>query len=191
MVQNWDGLWGSTKANGRKPKTGLGQVFNFTLGCFCYEATAWHEQARPHLELKTQPCFCPVSLSLSIGQWQYLSGARDYWSNNFYPNIHFTYYTSVYYTFTDIYQITSKWCPWLLIYNFCPDKAKCNRIILLITTWYLPVRQEPTWVKFHSYLRILDLYLILLNFWSSFSSYFCKIGRFKAAEKNMLRSEKA
>jgi hypothetical protein len=31
------GKAGNTKANGREPKSCLGRVFNFKLGCFCYE----------------------------------------------------------------------------------------------------------------------------------------------------------
>jgi hypothetical protein len=57
---------GSTKAHGREPKSGLGQVFNIKLGYFAMYALAQHIQARPSLELKTRPRFCPVSLSLSM-----------------------------------------------------------------------------------------------------------------------------
>jgi len=44
----------------------LGQVFNFKLGLFVLHAIAQHMQARPSLELKTQPRVHPVSLSLSM-----------------------------------------------------------------------------------------------------------------------------
>ncbi len=54
------------KANGREPRSSLGQDFNFKLGCFVMSVIAWHVQAHPHLELKTQPRFHPVSLRLSM-----------------------------------------------------------------------------------------------------------------------------
>jgi hypothetical protein len=57
---------GSVKANRREPKSCLGWVFNFKLGCFVICTTAWPLQARPSLELKTRPRLCPVSLSLSM-----------------------------------------------------------------------------------------------------------------------------
>ncbi len=47
---------GCTKANGRKTKSCLGQVFNFKIGCFYYECNFMvHTYTRPRLELKTQP----------------------------------------------------------------------------------------------------------------------------------------
>ncbi len=57
---------GSMKANGREPKSCLGRVFNFKLGCFVKCTTAWPEQARPSLKLKTWPRFHPHSSSLSM-----------------------------------------------------------------------------------------------------------------------------
>jgi hypothetical protein len=63
----WFGATGSTKANGREPKSCLGRVFNFKLGCFVMCTIAWPIQARLSLELKTRPRFHPVSLILSMG----------------------------------------------------------------------------------------------------------------------------
>jgi hypothetical protein len=40
---------GSAKVNGREPKTGLGQVFNFKLDCFGDEYLLIYMDARPHL----------------------------------------------------------------------------------------------------------------------------------------------
>ncbi len=57
---------GSAKANGREPKSCLGRVFNFKLGCFVMCVIAWPTQAQLSLELKTWPRFRPVSLSLSM-----------------------------------------------------------------------------------------------------------------------------
>ncbi len=57
---------GSAKANGRESKTSLGQVFNFELGCFDDVRLLIYVDARPHLKLKTQPRFSPVSLSFSM-----------------------------------------------------------------------------------------------------------------------------
>ncbi len=56
----------SMKANGREPKSCSGRVLNFKLGCFVMCTIAWLIQARPSLELKIWPRFCPVSLSLSM-----------------------------------------------------------------------------------------------------------------------------
>ncbi len=42
---------GSIKANVRGPKSGLGRVYNFKLGCFVICVISWYTQARPHLEL--------------------------------------------------------------------------------------------------------------------------------------------
>jgi hypothetical protein len=56
----------SAKANGRKPKSCLGGVFNFKLGCFVMCTIAWPIQVLPSLQWKTQPRFRPVSLSLSM-----------------------------------------------------------------------------------------------------------------------------
>ncbi len=54
---------GSTRANRREPKSCLGWVFSFKLGCSCYE---WNTQARSYLKLKTQPRFHPFNLNLSV-----------------------------------------------------------------------------------------------------------------------------
>jgi hypothetical protein len=48
---------------GRKMFNRKDSFFNFKLGCFCNECNL---KALPHLELKTLPKFCPVSLSLSM-----------------------------------------------------------------------------------------------------------------------------
>jgi hypothetical protein len=55
-----------TKANRKEPKSSLGVVFNFKLGCFVNIEIPWLTQVHPHLELKTQPRLRPVSLCLSI-----------------------------------------------------------------------------------------------------------------------------
>jgi hypothetical protein len=57
---------GSVKANGREPKSCLGQVFIFKLGCLDMCTIALPIQVQPNLEWRTQPKFCPVSLSLSM-----------------------------------------------------------------------------------------------------------------------------
>ncbi len=57
---------GSAKANGRETKSCLVRVFNFKLGCFVLCTIAWPIQARPSLEWKIRPRFCPVSLSVSM-----------------------------------------------------------------------------------------------------------------------------
>jgi hypothetical protein len=57
---------GSAKVNRREPKTGLGWVFNFKLGCFDDVRVLIYADARPHLQLKTRARFSPVSLSLSM-----------------------------------------------------------------------------------------------------------------------------
>ncbi len=55
---------GSVISNGREPRSCLCQVFNFRLGSFVSKQCYWITCARPHLELKTWPRFCPVSRSL-------------------------------------------------------------------------------------------------------------------------------
>ncbi len=57
---------GSTKANGREPKSCLGQVFIFKLGCFDMCTIAWPIQVWPSLQWKTRPGFRPVSLRFSM-----------------------------------------------------------------------------------------------------------------------------
>jgi hypothetical protein len=64
----WWSKPGSTKAYRREPRSCMGWVFNFKLGCLCMSAIAWHIQAPPHLKLKTRPRFCNVSLSLSMSK---------------------------------------------------------------------------------------------------------------------------
>jgi hypothetical protein len=83
LAKHWDPYWeppgrlnnsekwsepGSTKANGREPKSCLGQVFNFKLDCFVTYAIERHIQAHPSLELNTLPWFRPVSWSLSMSE---------------------------------------------------------------------------------------------------------------------------
>jgi hypothetical protein len=53
-------------ANGREPKSCLGQLFNFKLGSFAVWEDVRDANARPHLKLKTQPRFHPARLSLSM-----------------------------------------------------------------------------------------------------------------------------
>jgi hypothetical protein len=48
---------GSAKANGREPKTGLGRVLNFKLGCLDDVHVVIYADARPHLQLKIRPRF--------------------------------------------------------------------------------------------------------------------------------------
>ncbi len=57
---------GSTKANGREPKTCLSRLFHFKFGCFNDVHGLMYADARPHLLLKTRPRFSPVSLSLTM-----------------------------------------------------------------------------------------------------------------------------
>jgi hypothetical protein len=59
---------GCAKANRTEPKSCLGQVFKFKLGCFVMCTIACHIQAWPSLELKTRPTYHPVSLSLSTNR---------------------------------------------------------------------------------------------------------------------------
>ncbi len=62
-------LWGGEgggdrvawKLMGEKTKVFLVWVFNLKLCCFVMSTIAWHSQARPDLQLKTRPRFCPVS----------------------------------------------------------------------------------------------------------------------------------
>jgi hypothetical protein len=57
---------GSAKANGIELRSCLGRVCNFKLSRFVMYSIDWHIQALPRLELKTQPKFRPVSISLSM-----------------------------------------------------------------------------------------------------------------------------
>jgi hypothetical protein len=59
---------GSAKANGRETKSYFGQVYKFKLGCFVMGTIARPTQARLSPEWKTQPRFCPASLSLSTAK---------------------------------------------------------------------------------------------------------------------------
>ncbi len=52
------------KSNRREPKSCLGRVFNFKIGCFGDVNVLSCVEACRHLELKTWPRFCPVDLSL-------------------------------------------------------------------------------------------------------------------------------
>jgi len=44
-----------------KPKTGLGRVFNYKLGCYDDVHVIMYTDAHPYLYLKNQPRFRPVS----------------------------------------------------------------------------------------------------------------------------------
>ncbi len=66
------------KANGREPKSCLGQAFNTKLGCFVMNTTAQPIQARQSLELKTPPRCCPVRLSCPcLGAISLLTGLLE------------------------------------------------------------------------------------------------------------------
>ncbi len=43
-------------------KVALAELSTLSQAVLVKIVIAWHEQARPHLELKTQPRFCPVTL---------------------------------------------------------------------------------------------------------------------------------
>jgi hypothetical protein len=61
MLTDWlNEEQGSLKANGREPKTDLGQVFNYKLGCYDDEHVIMYTDAHPYLQLKTRPRFHPV-----------------------------------------------------------------------------------------------------------------------------------
>jgi hypothetical protein len=47
--QNFNGSTGSAKAKGREPKTCLGRVFNYKLGCFNDVNVLIYVDAGPHL----------------------------------------------------------------------------------------------------------------------------------------------
>ncbi len=49
-----------------QPKSCLGQVLNYKLGCFDDVHVPICVHIHPHLELKTRPRFCLVSLSLPM-----------------------------------------------------------------------------------------------------------------------------
>ncbi len=46
---------GSAKANGREPKTGLGQFFNYKFGCFDDVHVLIYADAHPHLQFIMPP----------------------------------------------------------------------------------------------------------------------------------------
>jgi hypothetical protein len=64
MVDVLKGAPAAAEAAEREPKSCLGPVFYFKLGCFVTCAVLWHIQVRLSLELKTRPRFCPLSSSL-------------------------------------------------------------------------------------------------------------------------------
>ncbi len=47
-------------------KVALVEFLTLSQAVFVMNVTTWHGQAHPYLELKTQPRFRPVSLSLSL-----------------------------------------------------------------------------------------------------------------------------
>jgi hypothetical protein len=81
---------GSSKANWRKPKSCLGLVFNFKLGCF---TNSWPIQTRPSLNLKTRPRFGPDSLSLSV-MLPKVEGCSKEHGINLWVRIHKTIFTN-------------------------------------------------------------------------------------------------
>ncbi len=52
---------GSAISNGRKPKSGLGRVFNSILGHIATVCSKCMVSMQPLLKLKTRPRVCPVS----------------------------------------------------------------------------------------------------------------------------------
>ncbi len=61
FIKTFSAVAGSAKANGREPKTGLGRVFNYKLGCYDDVRVLMYAYAHPYLKLKTRPRFCPLS----------------------------------------------------------------------------------------------------------------------------------
>ncbi len=57
-------LWVARKLMGENPKSCLGRVFNFKLGRLQNVYNSYPIQTRPRLDLKTQPKFRSVSLSM-------------------------------------------------------------------------------------------------------------------------------
>ncbi len=53
------------KPMGDSQKVVWAEFSTLSLAVFVVNEIAWHTQARSSLELKTQPKFCPVSVSLS------------------------------------------------------------------------------------------------------------------------------
>jgi hypothetical protein len=56
---------GAQKPTGKNLKVVAAEFSTLSQAVFVMSVIAWRRQARPHLELKTQPWFCPVSSSLS------------------------------------------------------------------------------------------------------------------------------
>jgi hypothetical protein len=59
---------GSVKANRREPKSCLGRVFNFKLGCLQNVYNLWPIQKQPSLDLKMQPRFLSCQLKFVQGE---------------------------------------------------------------------------------------------------------------------------
>jgi hypothetical protein len=57
---------GSAKLIGDNLKHVLAKFSTLREAVFVFSATVWHRQEWPHLELKTQPRFCAVSICSSI-----------------------------------------------------------------------------------------------------------------------------
>jgi hypothetical protein len=57
---------GVRKLTGENLEVVWAKFSNFKLGCLVVYAIAQRMQARPSLELKARPRFCPVRLSLSM-----------------------------------------------------------------------------------------------------------------------------
>jgi hypothetical protein len=55
---------GVQKLTGDNLKVVAAEFSTYSLAVFVMSVIAWHTHARPQLELKTRPRFCPVSLSL-------------------------------------------------------------------------------------------------------------------------------
>jgi hypothetical protein len=67
------------KLMGENLKVVLCWVFNFKFGSFVMSGIRWHTQQLLHLELKTQPGFCPVGLSMSMVCHCHQSGNPHWW----------------------------------------------------------------------------------------------------------------
>ncbi len=59
---------GNRKRIGVKIKCAWAEFSTLSWPVFVLSMIAWLRQERPHLELKVQPRFCPVSLSLSMDE---------------------------------------------------------------------------------------------------------------------------
>jgi hypothetical protein len=60
------GIWVVQKLTGENLKVIWAKFSSLILAVLVSSVIAWYRQARPHLELKTWPRFCPVSLSFSV-----------------------------------------------------------------------------------------------------------------------------